>query len=495
MKKTDFNIEISIDNVLNSVGVSKESELYEEVLEELQMLLPLAQKKINPIALLGIGNLGNQKVIRDGKIITDVLYSICSLGKEMEAWSTLYFSEGDYLKGMLVDAIADDYLFQMDGQLEEAVIELSRSKKKGIVGRAEIPKDLPMNIQKDAYDATNAMENGISIKPSYMYDPVKTLCSVYLLDENEKRFSPEHDCNQCENVTCKRRRTNVVSVSVHICGEVRVIRAKKTDSLLTTLQKHHIYLPAICAGRGTCGKCKVQVLSGKCPVSNADKKYFSEKEIEEGWRLACCFYPLSDCEIVTTNNEEDIYVVTDQVGRALPSVGSEDMTVAIAADIGTTTIAMQLVEQSSGNIIDTYTSINKQRTFGADVISRINASNNGKKEELRAIIQKDLYEGIQSLTKFGEIQVEKMVIAANTTMIHLLMGYSCETLGVYPFQPINIKTIYTDSNQLISGALPEFPITIFPGISTYVGGDITSGLYALDFHKKDRPFIRDFIYW
>lgn len=65
---------------------------------------------------------------------------------------------------------------------------------------------------------------------------------------------------------------------------------------------HWIGLPieSTCGGRGTCGKCKVQVLAGDVEVDPADRRWFSEAELAEGWRLACeaevygdaeCFVP------------------------------------------------------------------------------------------------------------------------------------------------------------------------------------------------------------
>ena len=206
MKRTEFNIEISAENVLESLGVTRQSELYEEMQEELSELLPGAYEKIKPVALLEFGTLKEHSVMRNGRRMTEVLYGLCSIGHEMSSWSTQLFAEGDYVKGMLVDAIADDYLFQMDRKLEGTVIELCKNKKKGIAGRIEAPKDIPMSIQKEAFLAVHAEKEGISIKESYMYDPVKTLCLIYLLDEKETRFSPGHDCAQCENLACKKDR-------------------------------------------------------------------------------------------------------------------------------------------------------------------------------------------------------------------------------------------------------------------------------------------------
>ena len=74
-------------------------------------------------------------------------------------------------------------------------------------------------------------------------------------------------------------------------------------------------------------------------------------------------------------------------------------------------------------------------------------------------------------------------------MIHLLMGYSCETLGVYPFTPVDISLTHTTSRELLGTQEQDFDIMICPGVSTYVGGDITAGMYALDLDKREKPCV------
>lgn len=71
--------------------------------------------------------------------------------------------------------------------------------------------------------------------------------------------------------------------------------------------------------------------------------------------------------------------------------------VMVGIDIGTTTIAMELVDMDSGAEIDSYLCINRQRRYGADVISRIQASVEGKKEELQESIRQDLLPAWKSL--------------------------------------------------------------------------------------------------
>ncbi len=490
-KRTEFDIEISVGHVCAFLDVKRESPIYQEVLEELTEMLPTAYEKIKPVALLAFGDLEGYMIEADGRLVKEALYGILSIGREIGEWSTRFFAEGDYLKGMLADAIADDYLFQMDVALQKHVVEMCREKGRGIAGRAEAPQDIPMSIQKKAYDATEARKEGIEIRESYMYDPVKTICQVYLLDDNIKKYHPEHDCGKCNNLACKQRKLSTVWMVVETGGRKRSIQARKSDSLLKTLQENDIFLPAVCAGKGNCGKCRVRFLEGALEPSKENEKYFTEEELDQGWRLACKAYPDQECRILLEDGEEGFLVLADE--RTEETKGQNlKGEYGIAVDIGTTTIAMQLVELSGGTVADVYTTINRQRSYGADVISRIEAANSGKGEKLQRIILSDLKKGILTLTKNGSVKVSRMVISANTTMVHLLMGYSCEALGISPFTAVNLETIHITGGELFETEwkeIQEIEVTLCPGISTYVGGDIIAGLFSLEFGKREKVSI------
>ena len=512
-KRTEFDIKISIKNVCAFLDVKKDSPMYEEIMEEIAEMLPTAYEKIKPIVLLEFGDLEGYSMEADGKPVREALYGVLSIGKEMEEWSTRLFAEGDYLRGMLADAIADDFLFQMDAEQMDNVVKLCQERGKGIAGRAEAPQDIPMSIQKKAFDVTQAEKEGIGIKESYMFNPVKTVCQVYLLDENVNRYHPEHDCSKCDNLTCKYRNLSAVQVTLQTGEEERSIQARKSENLLHIFREHDIYLPAICAGNGTCGKCRVRFLEGVTEPSREDEKYFTEEELAEGWRLACRAYPQKDCIVLMEQKEESFYVPTDMDKKGTDTLAlmkrqpdtkgidsyvqvksvngrEQDRLYGIAADIGTTTIAIELVELLRGSVVEVYTTINRQRAYGADVVSRIEASNSGKGEELKKSILFDLEKGIRTLTENRQVKISRMVISANTTMVHLLMGYSCKTLGVYPFTPVNIHTIHTTGRELFGDApreIRELEIIVCPGISTYVGGDMTAGLFALEFGSRERP--------
>jgi len=168
---------------------------------------------------------------------------------------------------------------------------------------------------------------------------------------------------------------------------------------------------------------------------------------------------------------------------------------AIAIDLGTTTLAFALIDKASAQVLHTVTALNSQRKYGVDVLSRIQASVDGKREELRECIQKDICVGIDRLLEEYKFTaknrnanpVEQIVIAGNTTMIHLLMGYDCSTLGVYPFTPVNTKLISGTSKEILGYTLQNTEITtiVLPGISAFIGGDIVAGLYAVDIAEQE----------
>ena len=115
-------------------------------------------------------------------------------------------------------------------------------------------------------------------------------------------------------------------------------------------------------------------------------------------------------------------------------------------------------------------------------MSRIDAANHGWGEQLQKKIEEALEVGFSELIGKADIlkeKVEEIIISGNTTMIHLLLGYSCETLGVAPFIPVNTGAVRTDSEKLFPNSGLKCSVKIIPGFSAFVGGDITAGLYYL----------------
>lgn len=152
----------------------------------------------------------------------------------------------------------------------------------------------------------------------------------------------------------------------------------------------------------------------------------------------------------------------------------------ISIDLGTTTLAFL------DNRGCSFTAQNHQSAFGADVISRIKAAMEGQLPLLSSIIKKDLSQGIKTLLQRSDIRQDSdfpIVIAANTTMVHLLMGYSCQGLSSYPFSPASLELIELPGKELsLFGS-----VTLLPGASAFIGGDILSGLFSLKAHTWEKP--------
>lgn len=156
---------------------------------------------------------------------------------------------------------------------------------------------------------------------------------------------------------------------------------------------------------------------------------------------------------------------------------------AVCVDIGTTTIAFELIK--NGKTAGSHTELNAQRRFGADVLSRIEAANRGRSGELRELIQYQLLSGVRKLAAQTE-KIDKIIIAANTTMVYLLMGYPCAELGAYPFKAAHTQTVETTFKQIVPNSFVDAKTVILGGVSAFVGGDITSGLYMCDFDLSDK---------
>ena len=364
----------------------------------------------------------------------------------------------------------------------------------GIEKRLEAPKDIPLEMQKLIWEKTRAEQLcGIQLTSGYMLSPVKSSAFIYILTEDEEVFHYQHDCRNCEKYDCKMRKVPDVSVTV-IDGEKRfVVKVKERQNLLEALMEENTAYSAVCGGTGICGKCKIQVIKGMLPVTPLDASCFSQEELNSGMRLACRAYPTQEVEIRLRFQGEEKFQILSAEGtdaclknEAIGTGNSEEF--AIAVDIGTTTIAMQLLSSQTGEVYSTNTSLNHQRRFGADVISRMKASIEGKREELRRCIQGDLKKGFRELLNQSAViptQVCEIIIAGNTTMGHLLMGYDCKTLGEFPFTPVNIKMVEKSYQEVFADTFfNNAKVKVLPGISAFVGADIVAGIFWCGMHKS-----------
>ncbi|MDR0850877.1 MAG: ASKHA domain-containing protein [Clostridiales Family XIII bacterium] len=262
------------------------------------------------------------------------------------------------------------------------------------------------------------------------------------------------------------------------------IEANAGDNLLGIIRKQDLPIDAPCGGTGRCGKCKVL--------------------IDDQVRYACLTHVMQDIAVTLPNDtaagasdsgyailaDHTALTASDEKDRPADRCnnknrGMRDGTTAseyaIAIDIGTTTVVLKLLDRSTGTQIASSARLNAQITYGADVVSRINAALDDAKT-LSALITKQIDGAIRELIAENHIApklVRRIAISGNTTMSYILLGLPCRSLGFAPFLPAyGFETSYAYKDIFHSDTL-DASCVVSPFISAYVGGDITSGLYAL----------------
>ncbi|MBR2572438.1 MAG: 2Fe-2S iron-sulfur cluster binding domain-containing protein [Clostridia bacterium] len=63
------------------------------------------------------------------------------------------------------------------------------------------------------------------------------------------------------------------------------------------LLSQDIHILTACGGRGSCGKCAVRVVKGSAAVNPMDRIWFSEAQLQDGWRLGCQVYARETLEV------------------------------------------------------------------------------------------------------------------------------------------------------------------------------------------------------
>jgi uncharacterized 2Fe-2S/4Fe-4S cluster protein (DUF4445 family) len=156
----------------------------------------------------------------------------------------------------------------------------------------------------------------------------------------------------------------------------------------------------------------------------------------------------------------------------------------IAIDVGTTTVAVQLVSLPLAQVIATRTAYNDQVVCGLDVISRINyAQKPGRLKELSSRVLKTINTLVREVCRaYGVMprEISNAVIAGNTTMTHLLLGLNPEFIRLAPYTPTLLEARYFTSQEIGLEINPNSWVYISPAVGSYVGGDITSGLLCTD---------------
>lgn len=289
-----------------------------------------------------------------------------------------------------------------------------------------------------------------------------------------------------------------IRIRIQAEGKEFYMEAEPGRNLLELLREAGIYVDAPCGGRGTCGRCTVWVDGEETPACRVRVNGGCTVRVPGERRMEGLAYPGEAPEQRRAPSQSREWRAPSHPGerRALSHVGKAQERMetpsysgnvsgkaprlGLAADIGTTTLAAALVSLETGEVLAAHTEVNHQRSWGADVISRIQAANEGKGALLMACIRKDLQRMAAELCRRAGARlsdIRRTAVVGNTTMCHLLRGLSCRTLGEAPFTPVDIGL-----HRVRSGGAEA---VILPGISAFVGADITAGIYACGMARRE----------
>lgn len=265
---------------------------------------------------------------------------------------------------------------------------------------------------------------------------------------------------------------------------------KNGENLLEALTENRIFVENPCNGTGTCGKCKVRILSGPVSeMSEAERRLLKKEEIESGIRLSCMTEVLGELEVELLHKERRHKVLTKGY---VPEFKKDRYAggYGLAVDIGTTTVVAVLVDLRTGEEIAETSMINAQKRYGLDVLTRITYEYENPEhgiEELQETIVNSMNDMIGEVCHEAGInreEIQEIDVAANCTMTHMLLGIDARPIGRAPYKPkfLSARNILAESIGIRAGR--HTILYCLPQVSAYVGADITAGAYVCGLHKK-----------
>jgi uncharacterized 2Fe-2S/4Fe-4S cluster protein (DUF4445 family) len=169
---------------------------------------------------------------------------------------------------------------------------------------------------------------------------------------------------------------------------------------------------------------------------------------------------------------------------ALEAENSAGTHYGVAIDVGTTTVAVQLVDLSNMKVLSTCTDYNSQLACGLDVISRIDyARRPDRRKELRNRVLRTINRLIKQAALNDHVEHSQIacgVVSGNTTMMHLLLGLNPEYIRLAPYTPTILDAPFFAACEVGIAINPPAPVMISPAVGSYVGGDITAGILCTD---------------
>ncbi len=208
------------------------------------------------------------------------------------------------------------------------------------------------------------------------------------------------------------------TVTVVYGEQVQSVEVEKDSLLGEAIAATGLPIEQPCAGKGTCGKCKVLCENGVAPPDEIEFLHLSRGELALDNRLACRARITADARVVLS----PIVIYSNKIFRASHRYKSSQAPLGLAVDLGSTTVAAFLTLLESGEVQAGGASLNQQSVYGADVISRIAAGLESpvNAQRLQRLALASINQAVDSLKLSDRIRdrIERVTIVGNVAMHH-----------------------------------------------------------------------------
>lgn len=161
----------------------------------------------------------------------------------------------------------------------------------------------------------------------------------------------------------------------------------------------------------------------------------------------------------------------------------------MAVDLGTSQVAIRLVDLVARKVVGESSVRNPQLDHGSDILTRIHfATQEGGLEHLKDLIIDVLNNEFSRLAREHRIKKEDIYgvsVAGNTTMTHLFLGLNPYRICREPYIPVVNRPGLVKAEDLSLHINREGYVLVFPNVGSYVGGDIVAGILASNMYRKE----------
>jgi len=285
----------------------------------------------------------------------------------------------------------------------------------------------------------------------------------------------------------QRAHARTASVTVNYGGDVRAVVVEENALLGEAIIATGLPLEQPCAGRGTCGKCKVLVDGALSLPDEVERQRLTAAERSAGYRLACRARVTGDASVTLA----PIVVYSNKIFRASDAYQREGVPLGLAIDLGSTTVAAFLTTLTDGQVCAGAAALNQQIVFGADIISRMAQAHRGDEQAgcLAMLARASIIQAMDALrlSRRANARIQKVTIVGNCAMHHLLLRYPVGSLIRLPFQPYRTAAVRR-ANDLLDDLFPPSAAVNLPSlIGGFVGSDALACLAYYGFDVAPGP--------